>query len=88
MAIKLKRLGRDAITIGICPVALRVAVCGREQRPHTQQWEFVEHEAGVGRHGCQSLYGGPGLVDIRGTPTSKQRFDQNACRWTQIARGT
>jgi hypothetical protein len=37
------------------PMAVLVATIQREQRTRTQQWEFVEHEAGICGHGGQSV---------------------------------
>jgi hypothetical protein len=36
-------------------MAVFVATFQREQRTRTQQWEFVEHEAGICGHGGQSV---------------------------------
>lgn len=50
-----RRCCLDAVLFQVVPAAVFVAAGEREQRPRTQQGEFMEHEAGIGGYGGQPV---------------------------------
>ncbi|HET7666724.1 MAG TPA: hypothetical protein VFK56_11785, partial [Mycobacterium sp.] len=46
----------------------------------------MQRIAGMGRNSRQRVDCGAGLVQIRGAPAAKQRFDKNTCSRAQIKR--
>ena len=58
-------------------IAVFVAAREREQRPRTQQGEFVQHEAGISGYGGQSVDRRLRFVLVVNGSASDQQFHQN-----------